>query len=252
MFTSQSNDQKFVKSLEKEIMKFLKPNPKSSNNGSFITTPGSNGLSSGVSRISSGLSSGLSKLSSGLSGFGSSGKSVGPSVGPSSSSSLASRRKSVGPSSSLSKDKTTISKSDIAYNNGIPGNVTIVSSDLVNVLNKFSDITITRSLTDGKGKKINDSICEFGDNHPEGNCSGNDNNPNDTNQLLVKELKNILDSTDDEQDKKIDDFTENIKNKISVDENLKPNLEELKSKSKKNGADILVKIISAIITKLFS
>ena len=139
---------------------------------------------------------------------------------------------------------------------GLSEDVTILSSDIVNVLNQFSDIIVTRSLTDGKGNKINYSICDFGDNHPEGNCSGNDNtnpNPNDTNKWLVTEVGQILDTTNEnDQNKKIDNFTKNIKNKIvDDDDTLKPDLEELKNKSQKNGADILVKIISAIIKKLF-
>ena len=277
MFTSQSNDQKFVKSLEKEIMKFLKPNPKSSNNGSFITSPGSNGLSSlgsrgnprGPSSTGQSVSSTRPSSTTGPSSTGQSVSSTGTPGGPSSTG------KSVSSSSSSGnlRERTSTGDPELGFTEYVNKDVTkdvteyvnkdvtILSSDIVNVLNQFSDIIVTRSLTDGKGNKINYSRCDFGDNDPEGNCSGNDNtnpnpnpNPNDTNKWLVTELGKILDSTDEnDQGKKIDDFTENIKNNIvDHDNTLKTDLEELKNKSNKNGADILVKIISAIIKKLFS
>jgi len=274
--TPKQKEQQFIKSLEKEFARFLRPAPQEKPSNKMSQSGLRNNESSGINTRQQ---NGMSKFSNNTKKY-NPGTSTPVISSPQSTASSSSIPNNTPPPSSvlgdLSNRNNSISTSGMGDSYQQEGRnvisptppVSIGISELEKIINELSDMVVTTYTFDGEGNTTKTKECFSKDGKVDTKCKTPiQTNTSDTITWLTKELEPILKSKDpDEQSQKIDEFADTIKNKLSDDnQETKTTLTNILTSlnGKKNtlgnqtspenqtaNIDILVKIITAVLNKV--
>jgi hypothetical protein len=270
--TPKQKEQQFIKSLEKEFARFLRPAPQKTSPNKNVEPWMSNSFSGTNTRQSYGLmdDSNLTQKGISRSVISNASRQQTSSIPNNAEQSQVENVSNINNTSSASVTNNSQQEGRTAISPTPP--VSIGISELEQIINELSDMVITTYTMDSEGNSTNKTECYLQNGTVDPNCPDsnqqNTGSKSDTNEWLTKELEQILNSNENDQSTKIDEFADTIKNKLSGDNQktettLTNILTTLNGKKKTPGnqttddnqsakIDILVKIITAVLNKLLS